>query len=138
MMATANTTFPLCRPSNGVWYRLNSTNGSFRRCSSESDGDIPVQGDYDGDCKTDQAVYRPSTASGIFCEARTAAFQYCNGEAQAIFRQSAIMTATSKKTSAVFRPSNGIWYVLRSSNNSFSGIQFGSNGDLPAPRYDAP
>lgn len=34
---------------------------------------------------------------------------------------------------AVFRPSTGSWYWLNSSNNSFSAIQFGQNGDVPTP-----
>ncbi|MEJ7700394.1 MAG: VCBS repeat-containing protein [Pyrinomonadaceae bacterium] len=38
---------------------------------------------------------------------------------------------------SVFRPSNGTWYVLNSSNNSFRGLQFGQNGDVPTPEdYD--
>ncbi len=34
---------------------------------------------------------------------------------------------------AVFRPPDGGWYILRSSNGQFSGQQFGSNGDKPMP-----
>ncbi len=34
---------------------------------------------------------------------------------------------------AVFRPSSGVWYVLRSSDNSFYAVPFGTNGDLPVP-----
>jgi uncharacterized delta-60 repeat protein len=32
---------------------------------------------------------------------------------------------------AVFRPSTGTWYVLRSSDSSFTAFQFGVNGDVP-------
>ncbi len=34
---------------------------------------------------------------------------------------------------SVFRPDTGIWYVLKSSNSSFSGVAFGSNADILAP-----
>ena len=34
---------------------------------------------------------------------------------------------------SVFRPSNGFWYFLNSFNGSFTGVQFGANGDKPAP-----
>ena len=34
---------------------------------------------------------------------------------------------------SVFRPSNGYWYVLQSSNNLFNPMLFGQNGDLPVP-----
>ncbi|MEJ7861553.1 MAG: PQQ-dependent sugar dehydrogenase [Pyrinomonadaceae bacterium] len=38
---------------------------------------------------------------------------------------------------SVFRPSNGFWYVLNSSDNSFRAAQFGQNGDVPVPEdYD--
>jgi hypothetical protein len=32
----------------------------------------------------------------------------------------------------VFRPSQGVWYLLRSTQG-FTGIQYGTNGDIPAP-----
>ncbi len=38
---------------------------------------------------------------------------------------------------AVFRPSSGVWYELRSRNNSFYALQFGISTDKPAPAdYD--
>jgi hypothetical protein len=37
----------------------------------------------------------------------------------------------------VFRPSNGFWYILKSSDSSFSAVNFGTNIDKPAPAdYD--
>jgi hypothetical protein len=32
---------------------------------------------------------------------------------------------------AVFRPSNGTWYWLRSIDGQYAGMQFGQNGDRP-------
>lgn len=32
---------------------------------------------------------------------------------------------------AVFRPSVGSWFIINSGSNTFSGIQFGANGDIP-------
>jgi uncharacterized delta-60 repeat protein len=38
---------------------------------------------------------------------------------------------------AVFRPSNGSWYILKSSNNAFNAVQFGQANDQIAPAdYD--
>ena len=34
---------------------------------------------------------------------------------------------------SVFRPSNGTWYILNSSNSAFRAVQFGQNGDIPTP-----
>ena len=33
---------------------------------------------------------------------------------------------------AIFRPSDGYWYVLRSSDGTFRALPFGLNGDIPA------
>ncbi|MBC7909766.1 MAG: VCBS repeat-containing protein, partial [Pyrinomonadaceae bacterium] len=32
---------------------------------------------------------------------------------------------------SVFRPSNGTWFILNSGSNTFNGVQFGSNGEVP-------
>jgi len=39
----------------------------------------------------------------------------------------------AKTDISVFRPSDGTWYLIRSSNNSFQTQQFGTNGDIPTP-----
>lgn len=48
----------LFRPSNGVWYIINSSNGSNSFISWGLNGDVPAPGDYDGDGKYDQAIFR--------------------------------------------------------------------------------
>jgi subtilisin-like proprotein convertase family protein len=55
--------------AGGQWVWINSSNGAFNNVSFGAAGapgisDLPVPGDYDGDNKTDQAVWRPST--GVF------------------------------------------------------------------------
>src|SRR4029453_18168010 len=48
------------RPSSGVWYSLNSTDGGFQAVQFGIAEDKIAPGDYDGDGKTDWAVWRPS------------------------------------------------------------------------------
>nr|MBA3693058.1 hypothetical protein [Acidobacteriota bacterium] len=38
---------------------------------------------------------------------------------------------------AVFRPSNGTWYLLRTTQG-FTGVQFGNNEDKPIPNAFVP
>ncbi|MEO7538780.1 MAG: PQQ-dependent sugar dehydrogenase, partial [Pyrinomonadaceae bacterium] len=52
-------------------------------------------------------------------------------------RASADLDGDLKTDISVFRPSNGYWYTLNSSNNSIRQQQFGANGDIPVPEdYD--
>src|SRR5204863_345888 len=63
------------RPSSGVWYILNSSNGGFQATRFGLDGDIPVAGNYDGDNKTDIAVFRPSDGVWYMLRSSDGGFQ---------------------------------------------------------------
>ncbi len=65
------TDFAVYRPSTGVWYILNSSNGQATILAFGLTEDKPVAADYDGDGKADVAVFRPST--GVWYQLRTTA-----------------------------------------------------------------
>jgi hypothetical protein len=47
----------------GTWYIHNSSTGTDTLLAYGVNTDIPTPGDYDGDARTDIAVYRPSVGT---------------------------------------------------------------------------
>jgi hypothetical protein len=87
------------------------------------------------DGKTDFAVFRNGTLvyasnyGGICCRPIRLERRFTGNRR--------LSTATIKPMSAVFRPSNGAWYLLRS-QGGFTGIGFGASTDKPVPNAYLP
>ena len=94
--------------------------------------------DFDGDHKTDIAVFRP--AGGEWWINRSSTGETIASQFGAATDALAPVdyTGDGKTDIAFWRPSTGEWYVLRSEDNTFYSYLFGSTGDIPAPAdYDA-
>ena len=139
------------RPSTGVWYILLSTNdysqspGQYLTIQWGQPGDIPVPGDYDGDGKTDPAVYRPSNGVWYILLSNNG---YSQSPGQYLVEQwgqpgdipvPGDYDGDGKTDPAVYRPSNGVWYALLSSTDysqssgQYLAEQWGQPSDTPIP-----
>jgi hypothetical protein len=117
------------RPSNGVWYVLNSS-GGYNIFQFGQNGDLPVSTDFDGDGKDDAGIYRGGTWYRL--KSSTGSYDGIAFGLPTDIPAAADFDGDGKSDIAVFRPSNGVWYILKSSGG-VSAVQFGTVGDVPMP-----
>ena len=122
------------RPSDGVWHQLDSFSGGYSASQWGLGTDKLAPADYDGDGRTDQAVFR----NGVWY-----ILQSSNGQLRVeIFGTSGDLPVPGDYNGdgqgdiAVFRPSDGNWYInysnpIQPGNVTFTAIHFGQSGDVP-------
>ena len=140
--------------ANYAYWRMGSTSSSAtfqiedqmnaRAITFGLNTDIPLPSDWNGDGRAEIAFYRPATASNP-----QGGFQYRSSDVANTNVTTiewggvgdkpvpADYDGDGKTDAAIFRPSTGVWYIRRSSDGTFSGVQFGISTDKPVPAdYD--
>lgn len=86
---------------------------------------------FDGDGKSDLAVFRPADGNWYITRSSNNAF---SGQLFGVSGDKPMpgdFDGDGKHDVAVFRPSNGTWYIIQSSNSAFRAEAFGASGDVP-------
>ncbi|MGI8959633.1 MAG: choice-of-anchor D domain-containing protein [Bryobacteraceae bacterium] len=139
------------RPSNGMWYIAPSHGGAPYARQWGQLGDVPAPADYDGDGKTDYRVWRPSNQLWYIAPSSnpTSSVVQRHGTPTNVFETKLDIDVLGKGIYvsvtgdfdgdglidfAVWRPSDGTWFIIPSSNPAAPITQqWGVAGDVPVP-----
>jgi hypothetical protein len=135
------------RPSSRVWYILRSSDNTVQIFQWGAIGDIPAPGDYDGDRINDYAVFRPNNAGKgygawwvLLSNFNYGYYTVAPWGSQNDKPVPADYDGDTITDFAVYRPSNGFWYIFKSSQTGatpYIYFQWGTSEDIPQPAdYD--
>lgn len=93
----------------------------------------PPPSDFDGDNRSDVAVFRPTGGTWYISQSSNGAFRADQFGVSTDQIVPADFDGDRKTDLAVFRPSIGTWYFIESQTGTFRAQQFGQNGDFPYP-----
>ena len=94
--------------------------------------DVLTPGDYNGDGRTDYAVFRPGNATWYVATEVGTSFSAVQFGETADVPAAGDYDGDGKTDIAVFRHAGGMWFIRRQ-DGSVYGVQFGTAGDIPAP-----
>ena len=125
------------RPSTGVWWVMGGQGSQAVAQGWGMSGDIPAQGDFDGDGKTDFSIFRPSTGTWWIVKSSDGTYYAVSFGISTDNLAQADYDGDGRTDVAVWRNSDGVWYIISSSTGGVQYASYGQTGDKPAPAdYD--
>jgi hypothetical protein len=123
------------RASSTEFKIQNSSGGTTSTYTIGSSTAKSAPGDYDGDGKTDAAVFNAGTWT--IRKSSTGTTQTINFGVSGDIPVTGDYDGDGKSDAAIYRPSTGTWWVLNSSNGASPATAFGVATDIPVPgNYD--
>ena len=121
------------RPSNALWYVMQSSNGQPLYQSWGLATDKRVSADYDGDGRTDFAVFRPSDGIWYILNSATGTRTSRPWGNNTDALTPADYNGDGKADIAVYRPSDQRWYTPQCGDFKMYGVKFGLSSDTAVP-----
>jgi len=121
------------RPLTGEWYIYNGESVSeLPNAIAGQSGDIPVQGDYDGDGKTDFSYFRPSEGRTYIIRSSDNSAYTVDLGTQGDIPVPADYDGDGKTDIVFWKPTSADWKVIESSTTiARPPVSYGSNSDKP-------
>ncbi|HEX8396741.1 MAG TPA: FG-GAP-like repeat-containing protein [Pyrinomonadaceae bacterium] len=126
------TDFTVYRPSEGIWYILQSSSNQPLAVRWGLSEDKLVPADYDYDGITDIAVYRPSDGTWYVRRSSDGNLLAVRWGSASDIPLTGDFDGDGRADFVVYRPSEGTWYLLQT-RDGFRAERFGLENDSPVP-----
>ena len=129
------------RPSDGTWY-IRHPDGLYHGIQFGSAGDRPVQADYDGDGRTDIAVFIGAPSIGqwwiLLSSYNYAQWMVLHLGLSSDYLVPGDYDGDGLADAAVWSQSTGQWLILERPNWTVQPKYFGGSDEVPVPSFYIP